>query len=84
LGTYRAYLNAAQLVVLRRDSVSLGEGTRDRKIGRVIRQAFAPSGDGTLVIDTLMVTDPLGAEFFNVPAAPEDPPSNIRRVYRKQ
>jgi len=83
VGTYRASLSAAQLIVVRRDSVSLGVEPRQRTIGRVIRQAFTLSADGSLVIDTLMLTDPLGIEFFNAPTLPENPPSNIRIVYRK-
>jgi len=83
VGTYRAALSAVQLVVVRRDSVPLGVEPHQRTIGRLIRQAFTLSGDGSLVIDSLLVTDPLGIEFFNAPALPENPPSNIRIVYRK-
>jgi hypothetical protein len=83
VGTYRASLTAAQLVVVRKDSVRLGMEPHQVSIGRVIRQAFTLSGDGSLVIDSLMVTDPLGLEPFNGQAPPENPPSNIRIVYRR-
>ena len=83
VGTYRASVSTAQLIVVRRDSISLGEVPRQRTVGRVIRQAFTLTGEGSLIVDSLMVTDPLGIEFFNRQTPPENPPSNIRCVYRK-
>ena len=83
-GTYRASVSSAQVIVVRRDSVSLGDAAHQRTIGRVIRQGFTLAGDGSLVIDSLMITDPLGIEFFfNATAPLENPPANIRTVYRK-
>ena len=83
-GTYRASVSSAQVIVVRRDSVSLGDAAHQRTIGRVIRQGFTLAGDGSLVIDSLMITDPLGIEFFfNATTPLENPPANIRAVYRK-
>ena len=84
VGIYLAHLSDAQLIVVRRDQVTLGEVPHALTVGRVIRQAFTLGGDGLLTIDSLMITDPLGIEFFNAPTPPENPPSNIRTVYRKQ
>ena len=83
VGTYRAFLTDAQLIVIRKDFVTFGEAGRQRRVGRVLRQAFTPSTGGSLVIDSLLVTDPLGVQFFNMPTPAENPPTNIRSVYRK-
>ena len=84
VGTYRAAWSTRQLIVVRRDAVSLGTAPHTVNMRRVIRQAFTLAGDGSLFADSLMITDPLEIKFFNIPETPaQDPPANIRSVYTK-
>ena len=77
-GTYRATWTEDQLVIMTRDARRFTvDGLPPVVMERVIRQALSLDGMGNLVMDTLIVADP-------VPLGPrQDPPIPMRAVYRR-
>ena len=76
--SYRATWTEDQLVIMTRDALRFTRDTRPAVvIERVIRQALSLDGNGHLVMDSLIVPDPLPE------GTRQDPPIPVRTVYRK-
>ena len=76
--TYRATWTEDQLVIMTRDALRFTRDTRPPVvIERVIRQALSLDATGNLVMDSLIVPDPLPD------GTRQDPPIPMRAIYRK-
>jgi len=85
-GTYRTSWTGQQLIIMIHDMfVMTGRDQQPFTVRRTLRQAFTLGRDGTLTTDMLDVADPMpaGFFFFNLPDRMQEPPENLRNVYRK-
>lgn len=75
---YRATWTDDQLVIMTRDALRIrGDAQAPVLMERVIRQVLSLDADKNLVMDTLIVSDPVPG------GARQDPPIPVRAVYRR-
>jgi hypothetical protein len=82
--TYLAAWTGPRLVIMTRDAVQLTRGNEPPYlVKRVIRRALSIDAEGSLIVDSLLVSDPIPEAFFFGAPARQDSPVPIRTVYRK-
>jgi len=52
-------------------------------VKRLMRQALALDADGSLVVDSLLVADPIPDFYYFNASSTQDAPVPVRSVYRK-